>query len=104
MSTPMLLDPRLPDGPVATVWQRCRESLPLISPNRKQGLRILVVGSGLAGAAAAASLAEQGYRVQVLTYHDSPRRAHSVAAQGESMPPATTPTTVTASSDCSATQ
>jgi succinate dehydrogenase / fumarate reductase flavoprotein subunit len=82
MSTPMPLDPRLPDGPVATAWQRCRESLPLISPNRKQGLRILVVGSGLAGASAAASLAEQGYRVQVLTYHDSPRRAHSVAAQG----------------------
>lgn len=82
MSTPMPLDPRLPDGPVATAWQRCRESLPLISPNRKQRLRILVVGSGLAGASAAASLAEQGYRVQVLTYHDSPRRAHSVAAQG----------------------
>ncbi|MCP9930552.1 fumarate reductase/succinate dehydrogenase flavoprotein subunit [Cyanobium sp. AMD-g] len=80
--TPQLLDPRLPEGPVATAWQRCRESLPLISPNRKQGLRILVVGSGLAGASAAASLAEQGYRVQVLTYHDSPRRAHSVAAQG----------------------
>ncbi|MBW4529851.1 MAG: fumarate reductase/succinate dehydrogenase flavoprotein subunit [Aphanothece saxicola GSE-SYN-MK-01-06B] len=82
MSPTPHLDPRLPDGPVATAWQRCRESLPLISPNRKQGLRILVVGSGLAGAAAAASLAEQGYRVQVLTYHDSPRRAHSVAAQG----------------------
>ena len=82
MSAPMPLDPRLPDGPVATAWQRCRENLPLISPNRKQRLRILVVGSGLAGASAAASLAEQGYRVQVLMYHDSPRRAHSVAAQG----------------------
>ncbi|MCT0206795.1 fumarate reductase/succinate dehydrogenase flavoprotein subunit [Synechococcus sp. CS-1332] len=82
MSTTPYLDPRLPEGPVATAWQRCRESLPLISPNRKQRLRILVVGSGLSGAAAAASLAEQGYRVQVLTYHDSPRRAHSVAAQG----------------------
>ncbi len=82
MSPSPLLDPRLPDGPVATAWQRCRESLPLISPNSKQRLRILVVGSGLAGASAAASLAEQGYRVQVLTYHDSPRRAHSVAAQG----------------------
>ncbi len=83
MSTPpFLLDPRLPDGPIETAWQRCRESLPLISPARKTRLRILVVGSGLAGASAAASLAEQGYRVQVLTYHDSPRRAHSVAAQG----------------------
>ncbi len=82
MSPNPRLDPRLPEGPIATAWQRCRESLPLLSPNRKQGLRILVVGSGLAGASAAASLAEQGYRVQVLTYHDSPRRAHSVAAQG----------------------
>ncbi|WP_216900474.1 fumarate reductase/succinate dehydrogenase flavoprotein subunit [Synechococcus sp. CCY 9618] len=76
------LDPRLPAGPIDTAWQRCRENLPLISPSRKQRLRILVVGSGLAGASAAASLAEQGYRVQVVTYHDSPRRAHSVAAQG----------------------
>ncbi|KEF41472.1 MAG: succinate dehydrogenase [Cyanobium sp. CACIAM 14] len=76
------LDPQVPAGPVASAWQRCRESLPLISPSRKQRLRILVVGSGLAGASAAASLAEQGYRVRVLTYHDSPRRAHSVAAQG----------------------
>ncbi len=83
MSLPSLrLDPRLPDGPIETAWQRTRENLPLISPARKARLRILVVGSGLAGASAAASLAEQGYRVQVLTYHDSPRRAHSVAAQG----------------------
>ncbi len=80
--SPRRLDPRLPDGPIETAWQRCRETLPLISPSRKQRLRILVVGSGLAGASAAASLAEQGYRVQVVTYHDSPRRAHSVAAQG----------------------
>jgi len=82
MSPTPRLDPHLPEGPIETAWQRCRENLPLISPNRKQRLRILVVGSGLAGASAAASLAEQGYRVQVLTYHDSPRRAHSVAAQG----------------------
>ena len=101
---PRRLDPRLPDGPIETAWQRCRETLPLISPSRKQRLRILVVGSGLAGASAAASLAEQGYRVQVVTYHDSPRRAHSVAAQGGSMPPATMPTMATASSGCSATR
>jgi succinate dehydrogenase / fumarate reductase flavoprotein subunit len=56
--------------------------MPLIAPASKRRLRILVVGSGLAGASAAATLAEQGYRVQVVTYHDSPRRAHSVAAQG----------------------
>ncbi|MFN5697233.1 MAG: succinate dehydrogenase (quinone) flavoprotein subunit, partial [Cyanobacteriota bacterium] len=75
-------DPRLPAGPLDTAWQRCRDGLPLIAPNNRQRLRILVVGSGLAGASAAATLAEQGYRVQVVTYHDSPRRAHSVAAQG----------------------
>ncbi|MEB3254981.1 MAG: fumarate reductase/succinate dehydrogenase flavoprotein subunit [Synechococcaceae cyanobacterium] len=75
-------DPRLPTGPLDTAWQRCRAELPLISPPNKRRLRLLVVGSGLAGASAAASLAEQGYRVQLLTYHDSPRRAHSVAAQG----------------------
>ncbi len=76
------LDPRLPSGPVASAWQRCREDLPLISPANKRRLRLLVVGSGLAGASAAATLAEQGYQVQLVTYHDSPRRAHSVAAQG----------------------
>ena len=75
-------DPRVPSGPLDTAWQRCRDGLPLIAPNNRQRLRILVVGSGLAGASAAATLAEQGYRVQVVTYHDSPRRAHSVAAQG----------------------
>ncbi len=76
------LDPRLPEGPLASAWQRTREGLPLISPSNKRRLRVLVVGTGLAGSSAAATLAEQGYRVQVLTYHDSPRRAHSVAAQG----------------------
>jgi succinate dehydrogenase / fumarate reductase flavoprotein subunit len=78
----MALDPRVPAGAVETAWQRCRSDLPLISPPNKRRLRLLVVGSGLAGASAAASLAEQGYGVQLLTYHDSPRRAHSVAAQG----------------------
>jgi succinate dehydrogenase / fumarate reductase flavoprotein subunit len=78
----MALDPRVPTGAVEAAWQRCRSDLPLISPPNKRRLRLLVVGSGLAGASAAASLAEQGYCVQLLTYHDSPRRAHSVAAQG----------------------
>ncbi len=78
----MALDPRLPSGPLETAWQRCRAELPLISPQNKRRLRVLVVGSGLAGASAAATLAEQGYQVRLLTYHDSPRRAHSVAAQG----------------------
>ncbi|MEB3264866.1 MAG: fumarate reductase/succinate dehydrogenase flavoprotein subunit [Synechococcus sp.] len=77
-----LPDPRLPAGPIADGWRRTRAELPLISPLRKRQLHVLVVGTGLAGASAAATLAEQGYRVTVLTYHDSPRRAHSVAAQG----------------------
>ena len=76
------LDPRLPDGPLSTAWQRTRDGLPLISPANRRHLRILVVGSGLAGSSAAATLAEQGYPVTLITYHDSPRRAHSVAAQG----------------------
>ena len=76
------LDPQLPGGPVATAWQRCRDGLPLVAPGNRRRFTILVVGSGLAGASAAATLAEQGYRVRLVTYHDSPRRAHSVAAQG----------------------
>ena len=76
------LDPRLPGGPLASAWERCRQDLPLISPTNRRRLPLLVVGSGLAGASAAATLAEQGYPVRLITYHDSPRRAHSVAAQG----------------------
>ena len=82
MSTPASLDPRLPEGPLSTAWQRARDGFPLISPANRRHLKILVVGSGLAGSSAAASLAEQGYSVTLITYHDSPRRAHSVAAQG----------------------
>jgi succinate dehydrogenase / fumarate reductase flavoprotein subunit len=82
MSASPGLDPRLPEGPLSTAWQRARDGFPLISPANRRQLRILVVGSGLAGSAAAASLAEQGYQVTLITYHDSPRRAHSVAAQG----------------------
>ncbi|MEB3331904.1 MAG: fumarate reductase/succinate dehydrogenase flavoprotein subunit [Synechococcaceae cyanobacterium] len=82
MSAPFPFDPQLPSGPLPTAWQRCRDTLPLIAPANRRRFSILVVGSGLAGASAAASLAEQGYRVRVISCHDSPRRAHSVAAQG----------------------
>ncbi|MDM7937308.1 MAG: fumarate reductase/succinate dehydrogenase flavoprotein subunit [Cyanobium sp. CZS 48M] len=78
----MRLDPQLPAGPLAEAWSRRRQDLPLVAPSNRRHFRVLVVGSGLAGASAAASLAEQGYHVRLLTYHDSPRRAHSVAAQG----------------------
>ncbi len=75
-------DPRVPPGPVREAWSQHKSSMRLINPSNKRGLKILVVGSGLAGAGAAASLAEQGYEVTCLCYQDSARRAHSIAAQG----------------------
>jgi succinate dehydrogenase flavoprotein subunit len=79
-STP--LDARTPDGPIAEKWDRHKFEMKLVNPANKRKYRILVVGSGLAGAAAAASLAELGYQVSCFCYQDSPRRAHSIAAQG----------------------
>lgn len=78
----MTLNSRIPDGPLAQKWDRCKNELKLIAPNNKRKYDILVVGTGLAGASAAASLAELGYNVKVFCYQDSPRRAHSIAAQG----------------------
>ncbi|HVZ50261.1 MAG TPA: fumarate reductase/succinate dehydrogenase flavoprotein subunit [Gemmatimonadaceae bacterium] len=78
----MILDPRIPDGPLDRKWERCRYEMKLVSPNNKRKHRIIVVGSGLAGASAAATLAELGYQVDCFCFQDSPRRAHSVAAQG----------------------
>jgi succinate dehydrogenase / fumarate reductase flavoprotein subunit len=72
----------VPAGPLAEKWERYRSELPLVSPANKLKHRIIVVGSGLAGASAAASLAELGYRVACFCFQDSPRRAHSIAAQG----------------------
>jgi succinate dehydrogenase / fumarate reductase, flavoprotein subunit len=76
------LDARVPDGPLAQRWQKRRAELGLVGPARRGRHTVLVVGSGLAGAAAAASLGELGYRVRCFCFQDSPRRAHSVAAQG----------------------
>ena len=73
---------RLPDGPIEDAWTNHKFSLRLVNPNNKRRFTIIVVGTGLAGASAAASLGELGYRVKAFTYHDSPRRAHSIAAQG----------------------
>lgn len=78
----MILDPRIPPGPLAEKWERCRYEMKLVSPANKRRHRLIVVGSGLAGASAAATLAELGYQVDCFTFQDSPRRAHSVAAQG----------------------
>ena len=76
------IDARIPAGSLESKWTDHKFSMRLVNPNNKRRFDVIVVGSGLAGASAAASLGELGYRVKVLTYHDSPRRAHSIAAQG----------------------
>jgi succinate dehydrogenase / fumarate reductase flavoprotein subunit len=78
----MILDSKVPSGPLQEKWDKHRFEMKLVSPANKRKYKIIVVGTGLAGASAAASLAELGYNVEVFTYHDSPRRAHSIAAQG----------------------
>ena len=79
---PLELDSKVPPGPLAEKWDNHKTSIKLVNPNNKRRFKIIIVGSGLAGASAAASLGELGYQVEVFTYHDSPRRAHSIAAQG----------------------
>ncbi|MGD8439110.1 MAG: fumarate reductase/succinate dehydrogenase flavoprotein subunit [Holophagae bacterium] len=78
----MKLDARIPSGPLADKWTTLRDHLKLVSPANKRKRSIIVVGTGLAGGAAAASLGELGYRVKAFCYQDSARRAHSIAAQG----------------------
>ena len=76
------LDAKVPDGPIADKWDNHKFSVKLVNPANKRRFEIIVVGTGLAGASASASLAELGYNVKAFTFHDSPRRAHSIAAQG----------------------
>ena len=76
------LDAKIPPGPIDEKWERHRFDMKLVSPANRRGYTILIVGSGLAGSAAAASLGELGYNVKCFSYHDSPRRAHSISAQG----------------------
>ncbi|MBK7973976.1 MAG: fumarate reductase/succinate dehydrogenase flavoprotein subunit [Deltaproteobacteria bacterium] len=78
----MQLDAKIPSGPIQEKWDRHRFELKLVNPANKRKYRIIMVGSGLGGASAAASLAELGYQVDCFCYQDSPRRAHSIAAQG----------------------
>ena len=78
----MILDSKIPDGPIEKKWSNHRFNMKLVNPSNRRKYSIIVVGTGLAGASAAASLAELGYNVQAFSYHESPRRAHSIAAQG----------------------
>jgi succinate dehydrogenase / fumarate reductase flavoprotein subunit len=78
----MKMESKVPSGPLASQWQEHRNHLKLVNPNNKRRFTVLVVGSGLAGASAAASLAELGYQVKCFCFQDTPRRAHSIAAQG----------------------
>lgn len=77
-----VLDSKIPEGPLADKWTNHKNTIDLVNPANKRNIDIIVVGTGLAGGAAAASLAELGYNVKTFCYQDSPRRAHSIAAQG----------------------
>ena len=76
------LDSKIPEGPIKDKWTKHKNDINLVNPANKRHIDIIVVGTGLAGGAAAASLAEMGYKVKAFAYQDSPRRAHSIAAQG----------------------
>ena len=78
----MVLDSKIPDGPIEKKWSNHRFQMKLVNPANRRKYSVIVVGTGLAGASAAASLAELGYNVLAFSYHESPRRAHSIAAQG----------------------
>ena len=77
-----ILNSKIPEGPLAEKWSKHKGAIKVVSPANKRKLEIIVVGTGLGGASAAASLAELGYKVKAFCYQDSPRRAHSIAAQG----------------------
>ena len=78
----MILDGKSPSGPLAAKWEKHRHEMKLVNPANKRRYRIIVVGTGLAGASAAATLGELGYQVEAFCYQDTPRRGHSIAAQG----------------------
>ena len=82
MATSSKLNSKIPEGTLENKWTKYRSTVSLVNPANKRNLEVIVVGSGLAGSSAAASLAEMGYKVKVFCFQDSPRRAHSIAAQG----------------------
>src|SRR3546814_9071801 len=75
------LNSNVPAGDIADKWTQHKFDMKLVAPHNRRKFEVIVIGSGLAGASAAATLGEQGYKVKGITYHDSPRRAHSIAAQ-----------------------
>jgi succinate dehydrogenase / fumarate reductase, flavoprotein subunit len=78
----VILDGKAPTGPIPEKWDKHRQDMKLVNPSNKRKYKIIVVGTGLAGGSAAATLAELGYNVEIFCYQDSARRAHSIAAQG----------------------
>jgi succinate dehydrogenase / fumarate reductase, flavoprotein subunit len=82
MATSSILNAKIPEGSISEKWTKYRSTIPLVNPANKRSLEIIVVGTGLAGSSAAASLAEMGYKVKAFCFQDSARRAHSIAAQG----------------------
>src|ERR1700761_9555058 len=78
----MILDSKSPTGPIERAWDQCRFDVKLVNPANRRKHSIIVVGTGLAGASASAALGEMGYHVKTFCIQDSPRRAHSIAAQG----------------------
>src|SRR5438094_6252772 len=77
-----MLEARIPSGPIEQKWDKCRYEMKLVNPAKRRKHSIIVVGAGLANTASAATLGQQGYHVHCFSYHDTPRRAHSIAAQG----------------------
>lgn len=76
------INSNIPEGELTSKWTKYKSSVPLVNPSNKRTIEVIIVGSGLAGASAAATLAEMGYKVKCFCFQDSPRRAHSIAAQG----------------------
>ena len=94
------INSKIPEGPLQEKWSHYKEHAKLVNPANKRKVEIIVVGTGLAGASAAATLAEQGYKVKAFCFQDSPRRAHSIAAQGVLTQPRTIKTTATRFTVC----
>src|SRR5256714_2844454 len=77
-----MLEAKIPEGPLEKKWENYKGHVKLVNPANKRNIEVIVIGTGLAGASAAASLGELGYKVKAFCFQDSPRRAHSIAAQG----------------------